>query len=312
MRANPVRESAAWVVRRARWARLDEGGLHALAQELEDRPVPAWEGRYHFRGEGELTLRYLLLLDALNFCFWPGKEKWSVTGPQGERLTGYFALAYALRRTAEGLPEFFSPESLCVLDEEGLRVVLGEIPLLRRRVRAAREVGELLSRFGSAQGFFRRAQGSCARLVELVTAHLPSFRDSAMYAGRQVFFHKRAQILCADLFGTFAGRGPGELKDMEWLTAFADYKLPQLLRAKGALAVAPELAARIDRGELLPAGCPEEVELRAATVAAVERLVELLRKWGHPLCAFEVDWLLWHLSQEKLPFPHHRTLTVFY
>ena len=312
MRRNPVRESAAWVMGRARWARLDEGGLHALAQELEDRPVPAWEGRYHFRGEEELTLRYLLLLDALNFCFWPGKEKWSVPGPAGERLTGYFALAYALRRTAEESPDFFSSERLCALDKADLQVVLGDIPLLRPRVRAAREVGWLLRRFGSAREFFRRARGSCARLVELVTAHLPSFRDSAWYCGRQVFFHKRAQILCADLFGTFAGRGRGELKDMDWLTAFADYKLPQVLRAKGALALAPQLAARIDRGEHLSAGSPEEVELRAATVAAVDRLVELLGKWGRPLRAFEVDWLLWHLSQGELPFPHHRTLTVFY
>ncbi|HIE47866.1 TPA: hypothetical protein EYP84_03110, partial [Candidatus Bipolaricaulota bacterium] len=77
-------------------------------------------------------------------------------------------------------------------------------------------------------------------------------------------------------------------------------------------ALAPQLAARIDRGEHLSAGSPEEVELRAATVAAVDRLVELLGKWGRPLRAFEVDWLLWHLSQGELPFPHHRTLTVFY
>ena len=312
MRTNPVRESAAWVVGRARYVRLDEGGLHSLARELEDLPVPAWEGRYHFPGEEELTLRYLLLLDALNFCFWPGKEKWSVPGPDGKKLTGYFALAYALRRAAEGFPDFFSPEALASLTEDSLREVLGKIPLLRLRARAAREVGELLLQFGSAREFFRGARGSCARLVELVTAHLPSFRDSAMYFGRQVFFYKRAQILCADLFGTFEGRGPGELADMDWLTAFADYKLPQLLRAKGALAVAPELAHRIDRGKLLPAGGREEVELRAATVAAVDQLVALLGKWGRTLRAFEVDWMLWHLSQGELPFPHHRTLTCFY
>ena len=312
MTSNPVRESAAWVMRRARYVRLDDGELHAVARELADQPVPAWEGRYHFRGEEELTLRYLLVLDALNFCFWPGKERWSVTGPDGGRLTGYFALAYALRRAAEDSPEFFSPEHLSSLDEAGLREVLGDIPWLRARARAAREVGRLLSRFGSAREFFRKARGSCARLVELLTAHLPSFQDAAMYRGREVFFHKRAQILCADLFGTFGGRGLGELRDLGWLTAFADYKLPQLLRAVGALALAPELAARIDRRELLPSGGPEEVELRAATVQAVERLVELLAKRGRPLRAFEVDWMLWHLAQEELPCPHHRTLTIFY
>ena len=286
--------------------------MHALARRLEDMAIPAWEERYHFRGEEELTLRYLLLLDALNFCFWPGKERWSVVGPEGEKLTGYFALAYLLRRLAEGSPEFFSPEHLLHLDEGGLLKVLGEIPLPRLRVRAAREVGGLLRRFGSAQEFFRGARGSCPHLVELITAHLPSFRDSGLYRGREVFFYKRAQILCADLYGAFAGEGLGDLRDLDWLTAFADYKLPQLLRAEGVLIIAPELATRIDRGDLLPAGSQQEVELRAATVQAVERLVGLLQRLGRPLRAFEVDWMLWGLSQGDLPFPHHRTLTVFY
>ena len=78
------------------------------------------------------------------------------------------------------------------------------------------------------------------------------------------------------------------------------------------MVLCPSLASRIDRGELLPAGSPWEVELRAATVTTVERLVESLARRGRPLRAFQVDWMLWGLSQEKLPFPHHRTLTWFY
>lgn len=312
VRENPVRTSARWVTRQARYVRLDEGRLHSLAHQLEEASVPSWEGRYHFRGDEELTCRYLLVLDALNFCFWPGKAKWTVPGPDGEPLTGYFALAYALRRAAEKTPDFYAPGNLAALDEGGLGEVLGEIPLLRLRVRAAREVGQLLLRFGSAREFFLACRGSCRRLVELVTAHLPSFRDAVMYRGREVFFHKRAQILCADLYGAFAGKGLGDLRDLDWLTAFADYKLPQLLRAQGVLLLDAGLAARIDRLEPIPAGSPEEVELRAATVAAVEELVRLLRLRGRPLRAFEVDWMLWHLAQGDLPHPHHRTITIFY
>jgi len=312
MRENPVRTSARWVTARARHVRLDEGGLHSLAHKFEEASVPAWEGRYHFRGDEELTCRYLLVLDALNFCFWPGRVKWTVSGPEGEPLTGYFALAYALRRIAEKAPGFYAAGNLAALDEAGLREALGEVPLLRMRARAAREVGLLLFRFGSAREFFLAARGSCRRLVELVTAHLPSFRDAALYRGREVFFHKRAQILCADLYGAFGGKGLGDLQDMDWLTAFADYKLPQLLRAQGALVLNAGLAARIDRLEPIPAGSPEEVELRAATVTAVGELVRFLGLRGRPLRAFEVDWMLWHLAQGDLPYPHHRTLTPFY
>jgi len=49
---------------------------------MRDLPAIAWDREYHFQGEEELTLRYLLALDALNFCFWPVSplmgKKWSV------------------------------------------------------------------------------------------------------------------------------------------------------------------------------------------------------------------------------------------
>lgn len=320
---NPVRTGSRWIVRRGRWVSVNPAAISALAEKIRARPAVTWDSRYHFRGEEELTLRYILVLDALNFCFWPpllspppprgeGARKWSVAGPDGERLSGYFALAYALRRTAEEDAPFFDPGELATEDADRLRAVLGEIPLLPWRIRAIREVGQALVRLGSAREFFARAQGSCARLVELVTAQLPSFRDAALYEGREVFFHKRAQILCADLAGTFGGQGPGALHDLGWLTAFADYKLPQLLWAAGALVLHPTLAQRIARLELLAAGAPEEVEMRAATVVAVENLTAALHGLGRSVRPFEVDWMLWHLSQTKLPFPHHRTQTVFY
>jgi len=311
VRENPVRTSARFVMGQAQGVRLDAQALDRLAQELLGLPPNAWEGRYHFRGEEELTLRYLLVLDTLNYCFWPDKS-WHVVGPEGERLSGYFALAYALRRAAENAPEFFDPQHLAHLDEPALRDVLGDIPLLPWRVQGCREVGRVLVQWGSARAFFAAARGSCFRLVELLTAHFPSFRDSAVYRGRWVCFHKRAQILCADLAGTFAERGPGALEDLAWLTAFADYKLPQILWARGALVPHPRLAQRILAKEEIPAGSPEEVEIRAATVWAGEELTQRLYALGRKIRAFEVDWLLWNLSQGPLSAPHHRTLTWAY
>ncbi|GAB4312062.1 MAG: hypothetical protein Kow0097_13710 [Candidatus Bipolaricaulota bacterium] len=313
---NPVRTGARWIVRWSSWVRVDQARLLSLAEKMWNLPPVAWEGRYHFRGEEETTLRYLLCLDALNFCFWPRSGprggKWAVPGPEGEGLTGYFALAWALRRAAEGAPSFFEPQALADATPDRVRAVLGEIPLLPWRVRALREVGAALLRFGSAREFFARAGGSCRRLVELVTAHLPLFRDAARYRGRQVLFHKRAQILCADLWGTFGGEGPGALRDLDWLTAFADYKLPQLLWAHGAFVLHPSLAERVRHLVPLASGSPEEVELRAATVVAVDDLALALRRRGRPVRVFEVDWMLWNLSQDPLPVPHPRVVTPFY
>lgn len=320
MRENPVREKAFWVLKRSRYVKTNPQGLEVLAEELRPLPDPVWEGRYHFFGDEELTLRYLLVLDALNFCFWPptgfperpSSEKWSVPGPDGEKLTGYYALSFSLRRVAEDWPDFFKPENLVKVSEEEVRTILGPIPLISWRVKAIREVGAMLLRFRSATAFFSSAKNSAQKLVELLTAHLPMFRDAALYEGRWIPFHKRAQILVADLWGTFGGKGPGAVIDLPWLTAFADYKLPQILWAHGALQFHPALAEEIKTGKLIPRGSAKEVEIRAATIVAVEELVQILAKKGRPILAFQADWLLWNLSQQKLPVPHHRTLTWAY
>ena len=43
-------------------------------------------------------------------------------------------------------------------------------------------------------------------LVDLITQHLPGFRDEAVYNGRQVFLYKRAQILVADVWAAYGRR----------------------------------------------------------------------------------------------------------
>ena len=54
---------------------------------------------------------------------------------------------------------------------------------------------------------------------------------------------------------------------------FADNLVPHVLRLDGVLWFDPELVARIERGELIEHGSPEEVEIRACAVHAVELIV---------------------------------------
>lgn len=59
----------------------------------------------------------------------------------------------------------------------------------------------------------------------------------------------------------------------------------------------------------------EEVEIRAATVVATERICDALqRASGSRPLSIRVDWMLWQQGEERrhsLP-AHHRTLTCFY
>jgi hypothetical protein len=87
-----------------------------------------------------------------------------------------------------------------------------------------------------------------------------------------------------------------------------------VLRVDGLLAYDAELLGRIERGELIPAGSPEEIEIRALAVHAVERIATDLRASGVLVTARELDYILWNRGsgEEYKTLPRHRTRTVFY
>lgn len=88
---------------------------------------------------------------------------------------------------------------------------------------------------GRAAALVRKAHQSAVRLVDLIAASFPGFRDQTVYQGKQVFFYKRAQIFVADVFGAFQGKGLGRFHDMEELTMFADYRVPVVLEKLGGI-----------------------------------------------------------------------------
>jgi hypothetical protein len=143
---------------------------------------------------------------------------------------------------------------------------------------------------------------------------MPLYRDVSRYAGFEVPLYKRAQLLAADLAAAFGGRGPGEFRDLGELTIFADNLVPHVLRCEGVLVYDAGLLERIERGELLPAGSPEEVEIRAVALHAVEQAVRALRRQGVDASAQRLDYLLWHRGQRPEIKAHlrHRTRCPYY
>jgi hypothetical protein len=289
---------------------------------------PAWDTSLHYRGTPLDTAGWVLVLDALNFCFWAqGRnphQRWRVTW-RGATHNGYDALAAALHRAVvdDGLP-IWETAWLRSLMEPDIRFLLRGnaggpmIPLLETRYANLRELGERLE--GDHAGeLVAAADGSAITLVRSVVDRLPSFRDIGTWnredgSTLEVPFLKRAQILAADLASALNGTELATTDRVGELTAFADYKVPQVLRQLGILRYAPELAARIARMERIPADSREEIAIRAATVQACDRLVSAVQARGYETTASDLDWRLWTLGQ-SLPDdaePYHRTATVFY
>lgn len=323
-----VLESTRLVLQAAQHVRIVPERIGALAAALaQATPPPAdWAGDGHPLGANDLQRANLVLVvDALNFCFWsvPGGRapRWAVTDG-GQTFDGYWALVAALRRAVAAGRPLWDAEYLATLSEADVAEILAgdpgteQIPLLRARQQHLNELGEALLAYwgGSFLTAIEAAHHSAAALVREVLRTFPSFRDTAPWRGHDIRFYKRAQILIADLHAAFNGSGPGTFHDMEHLTAFADYKLPQLLRHHGVLDYAPALAHAVAHYRLVPPESDEEIEIRAATIWAVELLRQALADLGRPSPAYQIDWALWHTAQTLPPEtePYHRTLTVFY
>lgn len=317
-----VLETTEAVVREAADVTVDHAAVGVLADRVAEgralsRTPPPWDGDRHFVSENsEDQAMYILVQDALNFCFW-GDPPWEVEY-RGRVHRGYWALTAALKRAlATGCP-LLDPSYLANLSPDDLGFILrglGTLHLMKQRLAILRELGRgLLDLYdGRFLCMVEEARGGAAALVSLMAASFTSFDDRAVYKGMEIRFMKRAQILVADLYGAMGGRDVTDFHDLDQLTAFADYELPRVLRAEGILGYSERLARAVDSRRRLKAGGNQEIEIRACTVWAVEWLRRELAERGVSLMPYQIDWLLWQRSQEAPPAePPHRVLTYFY
>ena len=323
-----VLTGTAMPVREGTLVTLDGEAVARLAVGWATQPWPTGDvaadfAAMHFRDGGPRTANWMLLVDALNFCFWgePGEPRWTVEW-RGNLWDGYYALAASLTRAMdEGVPladAAYLAEMTAGQLADVLRPAPGypPIPLFDERLANAREVGRVLvERYDGQMVHAIEAAGYDAVALALLLARdFSSFADIAEWDEQPVPFLKRAQICVGDLHTAFGGAGFGAIQGIERLTAFADYKLPQMLRREGVLVYEPELAELIADYTLIPAGSDAEVEIRAATVWAVELLRLALAERGVQQTASAIDYRIWLSSQAAPPdnVPYHRTRTVYY
>jgi hypothetical protein len=299
--------------------RIDRDRLAAYADALPLVPSPlqALDPAYHHLGHGEDTAGFIVTLDTINFGsgYFPHLRK-------RPGLSGYFTVAAALTdhyRTKRPL----GAADLAALSTADCTRLFAQDPqnqpvaeLMGLFARALNDLGRyVLSNFdGRFSHLVEAAQCSAQRLVGLL-ARMPCFADVEIYRGDPVPFYKRAQLTAADLSIAFDGKGWGRFSDLHRLTIFAENLVPHVLRLDGVLVYDPELARRIDAEQLIASGSPEEIEIRAGALHAVELLVAELRCRGHDTTAMGIDYLLWNRGQSpeyKQAKPRHRTRTVYY
>ena len=99
------------------------------------------------------------------------------------------------------------------------------------------EIGEVLMEKyqGSFINCLKNCNKSAMELLKTVVSDFKCFDDTHDFHGEKVSIHKRAQILVADLWQLFEGNGLCEFSDIDEITMFADYRVPQSLQYFEAL-----------------------------------------------------------------------------
>jgi hypothetical protein len=268
-----IRGAAERVASQARHVRIDHEAIAPYARTLagESPPAPDLEG-----ASDEERAAFSLQLNAINFG-----SGWFPTLRKPPGLSGFRTVEAGLRRRGP-----WTAEELRTLTREQVAETLGQDPGHVLMGHFARHLNELGERIGGS-GFLAFARGETT--VEALAATLaqwPAWRDVSPYRGGTVPFFKRAQIAAADL--ALSGLGP--TAGLERLTLFADNLVPHVLRLDGVLAFDADLVARIDAEQPLEHDSPEEVEIRAVALHAVELLV---RAHG-ATTATAADYTLWN------------------
>jgi hypothetical protein len=286
---NRIRRDCARIAAEARSVSIDVD----RAAAVEPGSAPALDPERHYlEGSDADVAAYLLTLDAINFG-----SGWFPTLRKRPGCSGYYTVAWSLADRFRELGPWTN-EELAAIDAPEVAAVLGQDPgheLMALYAEALRQLGFFLGP-RSPLKLVEESAGSAERLATALADGMPFFRD--------VGFYKRAQIAANDL----ALAGVAEFGDIDRLTIFADNLVPHVLRVDGVLRYDPNLAARIDAGELLPPG-REETEIRACALHACEQIAAAT---GVPPRVLDVElWNRGRLARYKA-VPRHRTRTVFY
>ena len=265
-----VRDACARVAARARHVRVREATIAAYAESLQPPALQPAADR-----------AFSLQLNAIKFG-----SGWFPTLRKPPGLSGFRTVEAGLR--AHGS---LTDSELRAMDAPTIAAILGQDPGHELMALYARALNEI-----AGVGTF---EGEDAVTIAEALARLPMWRDVSHHDGEEIPLYKRAQIAAAELAATGTER----------LTMFPDNLVPHVLRIDGVLAFDDRLVARIDREELLAHGSPEEVEIRACAVHAVELLAE-----ASGATPAQLDNLLWRRGAQPQykARPRHRARCTAY
>ena len=315
-----VATSAQYIAENSDHVSINYFNIKTLAQEWKDldwsieSSFDEWKQPLHpfDLANEEEKLNWILLIDILNFSFFgdEGVTQYTVDG-----YTGYWSLCAALKRAyRNGIP-ITSPAQWPSINWKSVFESDNEtpIPLYKDRINNILTTSEvLISKYdGSFSKFVVVAAASCQNFLRSLYDDFPHFRDTGTFKEQSIYIMKRAQILVADIWAAFEGKGLGKFFDIETITMFADYRVPQSLAALGMIEYDNFTLKRIENE--IEHNDPLEIEIRGNSIHSVEVLKGYLQELGVIATSITLDFYLWKYAKtRKLDIPIHKTRCIYY
>lgn len=287
-------DSSLVAINRQAIAALPQGTIESIP--VEDNVLgttPTTPGKYLDSAEATIAL------GAINHMFWE-QQNGEFTRYEHEGKIGALAMTAAFEKAwaDPNSPLRQARDKGIPLSHEDISTVFGDIPVPETRRHILNQI--LLSAELPRLAAVAQRMGQVGDTLGV--AYAAQLADAFPWGyGDEVL--KKAQLTTSGLWRQ--ARQAGAMSPCD-VTAFADYQIPNVLRALGLLDYSAELAAKIDRGELIEGNEVEERAIRAAALLAVDVLAK-----QQNVAVADVDYWLW-LKRKEPQTPFHRTRTTLY
>jgi len=289
---NCPHKSAIKIMKNAKHVQIDYSNILKIAQALTKKTIKEgefWRSAEHichplqYKTKNMNRLcQYLFYINSINFSYWQDPDKDGKIDKfytvQDYKTT--FAQVAAFRKQIDKYPKYdiLSPDFILNSSDEFLKNIFKpdfghpEIPLLELRIRNLREVSKVLKEhFGcNSWNIVVLAQNSVVKFINIVLNYFPCFIDEVNSFG----FYKRVQLLTCDIWNHCKDTEFTNFYDLERLSAFADYRVPQSLNILGCLKYSKPLICVLNENKIIERGSDIELEIRAGTINACDLIAE--------------------------------------
>lgn len=313
-----IRAGYEFVAARAEHVRINHGNIKPYALSIPlVQPSSTYDDDHHYLGDNaEDTASYILTAESMNL----GGGCVDALAAEGFTIADnsiYYTVTSALKRYYETEAPLTARQLQEMRIEQCAAIFNFDIQKDAQRRIAAQFLycmnilgGHIQDVYaGSFMNFIESGHNSCRQMLENL-AQMEYYKDIHQYKSVSIPIYKRAQHSVAVINLGMKKLGLDVLPNMHRLTMFADNAVPHVLRTDGILEYSEALAAKIENGEELPSGSPEEIEIRCCAGHAVELMAA-----AKGVNACDIDFNLWHHSVEDPRYslkPTHITRSIYY